>query len=140
MSVAEEKPTSTTEAACADCGAPVADDQEWCLECGTARTVVHDAPEWRVPVAIVGGVVALVAAGAVLALVAASRDVNRTATFQPAKASVAASSSAVSAPPAAPRATTAPAPTPTTPTTATPAPAPSTSNHAAAAAPGAAAA
>src|ERR1700736_3109065 len=97
MSVAEEKPTSTTHAACAYCWAQLADDHEWCLEGGTASAMIHDAPEWRVPVAIVGGVVALVAAGAVLALVAASRDVNRTATFQPAKASAAASSPAVSA-------------------------------------------
>ncbi|MFL5822600.1 MAG: hypothetical protein ACJ764_04075 [Solirubrobacteraceae bacterium] len=46
---------------CAACGAPMAEDQEWCLECGAARTLIHPPPDWRAGVAIVLGVIALVA-------------------------------------------------------------------------------
>ena len=46
---------------CPACGAPLAADQEWCLECGAARTNIHPPPDWRAGVAIVLGVIALVA-------------------------------------------------------------------------------
>lgn len=45
---------------CAACGAMLAEDQEWCLECGVARTRIEAAPDWRIGVAIMLGVVALV--------------------------------------------------------------------------------
>ena len=32
---------------CAACGATLEPDQEWCVECGTARTVLHRPPDWR---------------------------------------------------------------------------------------------
>lgn len=133
MSATAHKRTSPTGAACAQCGAPLADDQEWCLECGTARTVIHEAPEWRIPVAIAGGLVALMAAGAVLALVVASNDVNRKAVFQPTRASAVTSSPAVGAAPATPGATTTPAVAPTAPNT--PTVARGAGDHAGAAAP-----
>jgi hypothetical protein len=49
---------------CAGCGGALERDQEWCLECGTARTVLHRPPDWRVVVVVVAVVlgVALVAA------------------------------------------------------------------------------
>jgi SPOR domain len=49
--------------ACAHCGVPLEDDQEWCLECGAARTLVHDPPDWRIPVALVCAVILIVLAG-----------------------------------------------------------------------------
>jgi len=55
------------------------DDQEWCLECGTARTTVHRPPDWRVAVAIVGTVVALALAGFAIALINLSSNANRAA-------------------------------------------------------------
>jgi hypothetical protein len=36
--------------ACPRCGAPVAGDQSWCLECGlAARTRLARTPDWRTP-------------------------------------------------------------------------------------------
>ena len=46
---------------CQACGASMAAVQEWCLECGAARTIIHPPPDWRTGVAIVLGVIALVA-------------------------------------------------------------------------------
>ncbi len=45
---------------CPACGAAMASDQEWCLECGVARTVIQAPPDWRLGVAIVLAVVAIV--------------------------------------------------------------------------------
>lgn len=58
----------TAGATCANCGLPLAEDQEWCLECGVARTLIHRPPDWRIPVAIVGLVTVLVIGGFVLIL------------------------------------------------------------------------
>jgi hypothetical protein len=41
----------------------MAEDQEWCLECGAARTTIRPAPDWRVPLVVIA-VVVLIAAGA----------------------------------------------------------------------------
>jgi hypothetical protein len=38
----------------------MASDQEWCLECGVARTAIQAPPDWRVGVAIMLAVVAIV--------------------------------------------------------------------------------
>jgi hypothetical protein len=62
---------------CNRCGAPLRDDQEWCLECGTARTVIHPPPSWRVPATVVVVVVLLVLAGFAIALIKLSSDANR---------------------------------------------------------------
>ena len=72
--------TSSAEGRCLHCGAPLAPDQEWCLECGSARTVIHRPPDWRVPVAVIGIVVMLVLAGLAIALISLSQDENRNAT------------------------------------------------------------
>jgi hypothetical protein len=45
---------------CQACGAALAEDQEWCLECGVARTAIQAPPDWRLGVAIVLAVIAIV--------------------------------------------------------------------------------
>jgi hypothetical protein len=37
--------------------------QEWCLECGAARTVIARPPDWRIPVLVIAVVVLLIAGG-----------------------------------------------------------------------------
>ncbi len=64
---------------CESCRAPLAPDQEWCFQCGAARTVIHRPGNWRVPVALVALVVALVLAGLAIALVNLSNEANRAA-------------------------------------------------------------
>jgi uncharacterized paraquat-inducible protein A len=59
---------SDSRASCTRCGAALADDQEWCLECGAARTVILGAPHWWVPLAIIGVLTLLVLAGVAIAL------------------------------------------------------------------------
>ena len=59
---------------CSQCGAPLDEDQEWCLECGSSRTLIYTAPDWRVPVAIVLVVILLAIAGFAFALVRLSNN------------------------------------------------------------------
>jgi hypothetical protein len=54
--------------ACPHCSSPLSNAQEWCLECGTATTHIRSAPDWRIPVAVVGTVVVLVLAGSIVAI------------------------------------------------------------------------
>jgi hypothetical protein len=79
MTVTAERPQTTATTGCERCGAPLALDQEWCLECGQAQTVIHRAPDWRAGAALVLAVVALVAAGTAYALVKASDNASRSA-------------------------------------------------------------
>ena len=51
---------------CGSCGAWLSEDQEWCLECGAARTRIRPAPDWRIGAAIVAGVVVLIVVVAAL--------------------------------------------------------------------------
>ena len=52
---------------CPRCGANVAPEQDWCLECGApARTRLAPTPRWQAPIALVAVVVLL--AGLALAL------------------------------------------------------------------------
>jgi hypothetical protein len=44
-------------------------DQEWCVECGTARATLHPAPNWSGAVAVVAIVVKVVVIVGVVALV-----------------------------------------------------------------------
>ena len=46
---------------CPACGAALEADQEWCLECGAAVTQIHAPPDWKIGLAIVLGVIAVVA-------------------------------------------------------------------------------
>ena len=54
------EPAPTAGERCAACGTTMASDQEWCLECGVARTAIQAPPDWRLGVAIVLAVVAIV--------------------------------------------------------------------------------
>ena len=106
--------TATTEPAsqlrCPRCGANLAPDQDWCLECGAAATTrILRPPSWKLAAAIVLGVVAAVVVVVVLVVNALSGDADRAAAI-PARAP-AATTPAKPAP--APAASTA-APTPTT--------------------------
>jgi hypothetical protein len=65
-----ESPRAVEATTCPRCGAPVAPEQEWCVECGTAaRMRIVPPPNWRWPVALVAALVALVGAGVAVALV-----------------------------------------------------------------------
>jgi hypothetical protein len=102
-----------SETVCTHCGSPLTDDQDWCLECGAAARIrIRSAPDWRIPVAIVGAIVALAAVVLVFMLVALSNSANRSA------AAAVAAAPATNAPPAAAAAKRAPAaPTPSAATT-----------------------
>lgn len=62
---------------CLACNATLAEDQEWCVECGAARTLVRRPPDWRIPVAVVGVVIGLVVVALLIALVSLSIQSNR---------------------------------------------------------------
>ncbi len=66
-------------ARCHRCGAPMAADQEWCLECGEGHTLVHSPPDWRIGVAIVATVIVLALAGFAIALINLSDNANSSA-------------------------------------------------------------
>jgi SPOR domain len=53
---------------CPHCSSPLAADQEWCIECGTATTHIRTPPDWRIPVAIVGAVIAIAVGGFIVAI------------------------------------------------------------------------
>ena len=75
MSEVATPPPPTEQRSCPHCGSPLAADQEWCLNCGHAvATRIAPTPRWRVPVAIVGGVLALLVAALLLSLVELSSD------------------------------------------------------------------
>ena len=60
--------SATRDERCAACGQPVAPDQEWCLECGAARTLLRRSPGWRIPAALAAILAAAVIAGLVVAV------------------------------------------------------------------------
>lgn len=64
---------------CAQCNAPLSEDQEWCLECGASRTLIYTPPDWRMPVAVVLLVAALAVAGFAFAVTRLSDRAGRTA-------------------------------------------------------------
>jgi cytoskeletal protein RodZ len=76
--------TATTEPAsqlrCPHCGASLAADQDWCLECGAAATTrILRPPSWKLAAAIVLGVVAAVVVAMVIVVNALSGDADRAA-------------------------------------------------------------
>ena len=118
MSVAAGRPPQPaapehrpSDAECLRCGAELAGDQEWCLECGASRTLIHRPPDWRVPVAVIGVVVLLVLGGFLVALIGLSGNANRNA------AAAIPTSAATPATPAATTASAAKSTTATTPNT-----------------------
>jgi ribosomal protein S14 len=52
---------------CQACGAPLAADQEWCLECGAARAALRTAPKLWLGLLIMAAAVAVVAIAAAIA-------------------------------------------------------------------------
>ena len=109
MSAVETPP----DVGCPRCGAAVRPDQDWCLMCGAAVTTkVAGAPGWRTPVAIVGVVLAIAAAGLVFAFLEISNDADKAAQATP-------------TPTAAAQVTTTPTPVPTA-ASPTPTPSPGT--------------
>lgn len=64
--------------ACPTCGAPTADDQLVCLECGSRVALDYRRPpSWRVPVAIIAAVVLLIAVASAIALNRIGDDAER---------------------------------------------------------------
>jgi hypothetical protein len=117
VSALAERPA--TETVCPHCGARLAADQDWCLECGApVRILIRPAPDWRIPLAIVAGVVALAVAGLVFALVglsnSANSSVSSTPAGTPAAAAAATPAAAASTPATTPAQTPAKAQTATT--------------------------
>jgi hypothetical protein len=73
VSAVADPPRPDEATTCPRCGAPIAPEQEWCVECGTAaRTRIVRPPSWRGPVALVAVLVALVGAGLAVAFVEAT--------------------------------------------------------------------
>jgi hypothetical protein len=89
---------------CPHCGAPLAPDQDWCLECGTAATTrVMAPPSWRVPAAVIAAVVIAFGIAVAIAVSVLSHDADRSV------APVDGTASAAAAPAAATAAVSAPA-------------------------------
>ncbi len=65
---------------CAHCGASLREDQEWCLECGAARTLIHRPPDWRIAAAVIAVVVGLALLALAIALVNLSSNADQVAT------------------------------------------------------------
>jgi hypothetical protein len=78
---------------CAHCGSPLREDQEWCLECGAARTLIHRPPDWRIAALVIGSVVVLALIAFAIALVNLSSNADRVAGAQTSRASAAATAS-----------------------------------------------
>src|SRR5205807_3741497 len=68
-----DRSPAAARARCAACSAPLESDQEWCVECGAARTVLHRPPDWRAPVAVIAVVVGIVVIAGLIALVSLPR-------------------------------------------------------------------
>jgi hypothetical protein len=60
---------------CANCAAPLAGDQDWCLQCGTGApdSLRSHAPSWRSAAAVIGVLTVLVAGAATAAYAALSK-------------------------------------------------------------------
>ena len=110
MSSVETPPPPEETAAeprCPRCGAPMTEQQEWCLNCGAAvGTRVVAAPGWRVPIAIAAALLAIAAIAVAIAIVQLADDTDQVAQEPP--------------PEAATQAVPTPAPTVTPPAATTP--------------------
>ena len=60
---------------CPRCGAYVAPEQDWCLECGApARTRLAPTPNWRAPIALLAVIVLLAGLALALAFTSLTHD------------------------------------------------------------------
>jgi SPOR domain len=99
-----EQQQQPTGRRCPRCGAPMTDDQEWCLACGAAvGTRVVSAPGWRTPIVLAGVIVVVAAIAVAIAIVQLADDTDQVAQ-NPAAATP-------SPPPQTPAPSTTPAPT-----------------------------
>lgn len=120
MSAVRPSPTTPGALLCPRCGNVLRPDQSWCLECGlAARTRVHPPPSWRLPVFLTCVVLALVAAGIAVGLVALAGNPSSTAAA-PTTVTVPATAPAATAPTATTPSPSGPATTPTIQTTTVP--------------------
>jgi hypothetical protein len=80
----EQQPTGRQ---CPRCGAPMTDDQEWCLTCGAAvGTRIVSAPGWRTPIILTGVIVVVAAVAVAIAIVQLADDTDQVAQNPPAAA------------------------------------------------------
>jgi hypothetical protein len=90
---------------CPRCGAPLGEDQEWCLNCGAGvGTRIAGAPGWRVPFAIAGVLLLIAAIAIAIAIIQLADDTSEVPQKQLAAAPT-------PAPTVTPEATVTPAPT-----------------------------
>lgn len=76
----QERPEGAVAKECPTCASPLAQDQLFCLECGTRVGLAYRRPpSWRLPAAVVGGVVLLAGAGLAIALAELSDDAGEVA-------------------------------------------------------------
>lgn len=72
---------------CPRCGAPMTEEQEWCLACGAAvGTRVVAAPGWRAPLLITGAIALIAAIAIAVAIIQLADDTDEVAGDQPATA------------------------------------------------------
>jgi hypothetical protein len=124
--------TAPAAEACPLCGAPLAQEQEWCLRCGAAaRTRLAAAPSWKAPLIALAIVAALALGVLAAALVKLAGDsgpapapVTRTVTTAAATPGVATTATTTVSPAAGTPGATAPTTLPTTAVTAPTAPSP----------------
>jgi hypothetical protein len=78
---------TAAEPRCPRCGAPMTEQQEWCLNCGAAvGTRVVAAPGWRVPIAIAAALLAIAAIAVAIAIVQLADDTDQVAQAPPPQA------------------------------------------------------
>jgi hypothetical protein len=110
VSVVADPPRADPGTRCPRCGAELAPEQDWCLQCGAAaRTRIVPPPSWRGPVAIVATIVLLAGAGIALAFVEVTDQGQ-----QPTSSAAAATTPAAPATPPAAQTTTPATPATTT--------------------------
>jgi hypothetical protein len=120
----DHEPPTPDSPRCPRCDAPLAPEQDWCLECGTAVTTrVVPPPGWRLPLIVGLAVLALLGVGVAVAVSSMSGDADRAASA-PGSATGAPASTSTARPARRMPAVTAVAPPTrtvrTTPTTTTP--------------------
>ncbi len=73
----EQQPTGRR---CPRCGAPMTEEQEWCLACGAAvGTRVVAAPGWRGPIVLAGVIAVLAAIAVAVAIIQLADDTDQVA-------------------------------------------------------------
>jgi hypothetical protein len=69
---------------CPRCGATVAPEQDWCLECGApARTRLAPTPNWRAPIALLAVIVLLAGVALAVAFTSLTSDDGNIAATTP---------------------------------------------------------